>query len=321
MDAGSSHDVLVWGVRRYKGKRKTTYTLRWRVGGRVHQDTFATSKMADAFRARLLLAAQAAELFDIATGMPHSAVVETRRKVTWLSHAMEFVDAKWPHASPRHRKGIAEGLVTATVAAFVGKVPNVEDMRRALERWSFNTGARRANDVIPEQDAAAIRWAERHSPSLAEFAEAPRLRRVLDGLALRLDGRPASSSTVARKRSALYSALQYAVEIDELDVNPMDRIAWKPPAHTDVIDRRVVVNPEQARALLSAVRRTARSRCWVRHRRQVVNGPTPACPTKTGHSSTDLVEPHASLRPRLSSSTPSAGTWRRSPQASAAGSS
>jgi hypothetical protein len=25
MDAGSSHDVLVWGVRRYKGKRKTTY--------------------------------------------------------------------------------------------------------------------------------------------------------------------------------------------------------------------------------------------------------------------------------------------------------
>ncbi len=128
-------------------------------------------------------------------------------------------------------------------------------MRRALERWAFNAGTRRAGDEMPEEFSAAIRWAEKHSPTLAEFAGAQTLRRVLDGLAKRLDGRPASSSTVSRKRSALYSALQYAVEIDELDRNPMDRLAWKPPPHTDVVDRRVVVNPEQARALLAAVRR------------------------------------------------------------------
>lgn len=41
---------------------------------------------------------------------------------------------------------------------------------------------------------------------------------------------------MARKRSALYGALQYAVEIDELAVNPMDHVVWKSPAHTDVVD-------------------------------------------------------------------------------------
>ena len=36
----------------------------------------------------------------------------------------------------------------------------------------------------------------------------------------------------------------------------MDKVTWKAPAHTDVIDRRVVVNPDQARALLAEVRRS-----------------------------------------------------------------
>src|SRR5260370_7775268 len=35
--------------------------------------------------------------------------------------------------------------------------------------------------------------------------------------------------------------------------NPIDRMSWKPPQVSDVIDRRVVVNPRQARELLTAV--------------------------------------------------------------------
>lgn len=254
MATRTTFEVQVWGVRRYKGKRKTTYTVRWKVEGRIFQETFDTIKLAESFRARLLVGLRQAEPFDVQTGQPVN-VIEKPTELCWLDHAMAFVDVKWPHASPRHRKGIAEGLTTATVAALPAAGRDSTATRRALENWVFNSAARSGakDSEPPEEHADAVRWARRRSPSLVEMAEPARLRRVLDALALKLDGKPASSSTVARKRSALYSAFQYAVEVDALPANPMDRIAWKPPKHTDEVDRRVVVNPHQAKRLLAEV--------------------------------------------------------------------
>ena len=254
MSPRTTLEVQVWGVRRYKGKRKTTYTIRWKVEDRIFQETFDTIKLAESFRARLLVGMRQAEPFDVRTGLPIGAL-DKPSELSWLDHAMAFVDMKWPHASPRHRKGIAEGLTTATVAALPSGTIDPAALRRALEGWVFNTSARTAapDDEVPEDHVDAVRWAQRQSPSLVEMADPARLRRILDALALKLDGRPASSSTVARKRSAVYSAFQYAVEIDALPSNPMDRIAWRPPAHTDEVDRRVVVNPQQAKALLAEV--------------------------------------------------------------------
>ncbi|GAA2160961.1 phage integrase family protein [Humibacillus xanthopallidus] len=254
MTSRTTLDVQVWGVRRYKGKRKTTYTVRWRVEGRILQRTFDTIKLAESFRARLLVGLRQAEPFDVQTGQPVS-VLDKLPDVSWVDHAMTFVDVKWPHASPRHRKGIAEGLTTATVAALPASSIDPTVIRRALEGWVFNSAARSGSRETepPEEHAAAVRWARRHSPSLVDMAASALLRRVLEALALKLDGKPASSSTVARKRSALYSAFQYAVEVAALPTNPLDRIAWRPPTHTDEIDRRVVVNPHQAKELLDVV--------------------------------------------------------------------
>lgn len=254
MPPRTTRDVQVWGVRRYKGKRKTTYTVRWRVEGRILQKTFDTIKLAESFRARLLVGLRQAEPFDVQTGQPVN-VIDKPPELSWLDHAMAFVDVKWPHASPRHRKGIAEGLTTATVAALPAADRDSTAIRRALENWVFNSAARSGakDPEPPEEHADAVRWARRRSPSLVEMAEPARLRGVLDALALKLDGKPASSSTVARKRSTLYSAFQYAVEVDALPANPIDRIVWKPPKHTDEVDRRVVVNPHQAKKLLAEV--------------------------------------------------------------------
>lgn len=47
--------------------------------------------------------------------------------------------------------------------------------------------------------------------------------------------------------------LRYAVELEELPGNPLDRLSWKPPKVSEIVDRRVVVNPRQARELLIAV--------------------------------------------------------------------
>ncbi|MFB9830958.1 hypothetical protein [Actinoallomurus acaciae] len=47
--------------------------------------------------------------------------------------------------------------------------------------------------------------------------------------------------------------LQYAVELEELGSNPIDRVRWKPIKVAEAIDPRVVINPAQARELLAAV--------------------------------------------------------------------
>jgi hypothetical protein len=48
---------------------------------------------------------------------------------------------------------------------------------------------------------------------VAELESTPEVRRLLDGLAVKLDGTAAATATVRRKRAALYNALGYAVEL------------------------------------------------------------------------------------------------------------
>ncbi len=70
-------------------------------------------------------------------------------------------------------------------------------------------------------------------------------------LALRMDGAPASPSTIARKRAVFSGALKYAVELRLPDAHPMSLVSWTAPKTADEVDRRAVVNPAQARALLT----------------------------------------------------------------------
>jgi hypothetical protein len=76
---------------------------------------------------------------------------------------------------------------------------------------------------------------------------------VLDAISLRQDGRTAAPTTIARKRSVFANVLRYAVEVEELTSDPLLRLSWKPPKVSETVDRRVVVNPRQARELLTAV--------------------------------------------------------------------
>ncbi|MBN1174648.1 MAG: tyrosine-type recombinase/integrase [Micromonosporaceae bacterium] len=61
---------------------------------------------------------------------------------------------------------------------------------------------------------------------------------------------------VRRRRSVFYNALQFAIERELLDFNPVDRLRVRSSRRQKIasqIDRRVVVNPRQARELLTAV--------------------------------------------------------------------
>ena len=253
MSAEQSYDVRIWGIVKYKGRTATTYTVRWVVAGRKLQQTFATAKLAETFRSQLTVAARQGDAFSRAAGLP-SSMSESDSQRTWYEHACAFVDEKWPHASPRHRKSIAEALTTVTVALVSSDkgAPPPYELRTALFRWAFNTQARKLEP--PSEFDEALRWIESKSIPLSSLRETIRLKKALNALSLTLDGKAAAPSTVSRKRSAFYSALQYAVELELFESNPLDRVQWRKPASSDSVDRRVVVNPTQARGLLAAVR-------------------------------------------------------------------
>jgi hypothetical protein len=52
------------------------------------------------------------------------------------------------------------------------------------------------------------------------------VRDALDALAFTLDGRAAAATTSRRKRSIFYNILQYAVELEFLDFNPVDKLRF-----------------------------------------------------------------------------------------------
>lgn len=248
---GVTFDVRIWTIHRYKGARGTTYTVKWGVAGRRHQRTFATHKLAEAFRADLLVASRQGVPFFLKGGLP--ATLQTPEPApTWLEHAMQYVSVKWPAASPRHRRGIAESLtdVTLAVVAVGNGAPKGAELRRVLYSWAFNATARER--PLPDGLSAAFTWLQRHSPLLSELEGAALLRTALDRLAIRQDGSPAAPSTVARKRATLHNVLEYAVELELYTSNPLKRVRWKAPKRTDVVDRRAVVN------------RLRRGRCWKR---------------------------------------------------------
>jgi hypothetical protein len=88
---------------------------------------------------------------------------------------------------------------------------------------------------------------------VAELEKPRNVRAALDALTLCLDGTAAAATTIRRKRAVFHNVLGYAAELEELSANPLDRVKWKPPKVAEVVDRRVVVNPGQARELLIAV--------------------------------------------------------------------
>ena len=164
-----------------------------------------------------------------------------------------FVDAKWGLSSPRHRKSLAEALTTVTCALTrpSGIVPSGDLQRRALMNWCFNfaarTGGSSSDDATPPVNLLeVVRWLVSNSISLEEAAKPAQLRLALNAIGRRLDGTQVSQSTLARKRSALHSALDHAVELELLGANPLARLTSPRRTHPDTVDRRVVVNPEQA---------------------------------------------------------------------------
>ncbi|MBO0822450.1 MAG: site-specific integrase [Actinobacteria bacterium] len=247
-----SYDARVYKTEVYKGSRVTTYKVRWKVGHRHWKEAFRTAAQADSFRSALLTAARKGEAFSLATGRP-TAWERTRAETSWYEFACRYVDMKWKLASAKYRKDIARALTAATPALLAAGRARPDDaaIRRALLRYCFNT-KQRPNP--PDDVAEVLAWISQTSLPVAELAEASVTRRVLEHATGRLDGRNAAASTARRHRTILANAMDYAIELGLLDSNPIRALKWTAPKVSSQVDRRSVVNPQQARALLEGVR-------------------------------------------------------------------
>ena len=67
-------------------------------------------------------------------------------------------------------------------------------------------------------------------------------------------GRTRQPARPGRNRTILANAMDYGIELGLLEENAIRRIKWTTPKVSSQVDRRSVVNPRQARALLEAVR-------------------------------------------------------------------
>jgi hypothetical protein len=252
MNEGITYDVRVYRTEVYKGVTVTTYRVRWKAGKRLWREGFRTTAQADSFRSALLTAARKGEAFSLATGKP-TAWERKKADTTWYEFARAYVDMKWKQASTKYRKDIARALTAATPAMLLAGLGRPEDasIRRALVRWGFNTKQRAEP---PDDIAEVLAWVGRNSTAVSALAEAATARRVLEQATGRLDGKNAAASTARRNRTILANAMDYAVKLGLLDTNPVRALKWTAPKVSGQVDRRSVVNPRQARALLDAVR-------------------------------------------------------------------
>ncbi|MGC5015230.1 tyrosine-type recombinase/integrase [Streptosporangium sp. DT93] len=262
----TSYKVKFWGVRtntkpqgQGKKPRIVSHTVRWTVGNREKSATFKTKGLAESFLSQLRQAAKNGEAFDLSSGLPAS-MVEAKDARTWYGFAVAYVHAWWPHAAAKSREGMTDALanVTAVLMNDLPGRPDAETIRRALREFSFLPEDRRP--VPSPEIARAVRWLEAASLPLSALEEAKHTRAALESLALMLNGKAAATSTYRRKRAVFHHVLEYAVELGELPANPLHRVKLRKAKSGGEIDRRSVVNPAQARELLTAVTYVGRSR-------------------------------------------------------------
>jgi integrase len=247
----TTFNVRFWEIAHRKTKARP-YGVRWFVEGREHSEWFVTKALANSRRSQLMQAARAGDAFDVQSGLP---VSELRRQhsATLVELAQEYVAMKWPAQAANSRRSTIEALATAC-ASFVDSSPGppaVPVLRRVLTVHLLPPERRR--DVPGEREREAVDWLSKASRRVGELADLVAARELLDGLTRNQDGSPSAATVVGRKRAVVHNLLAYAVEREMLAVNPIFRVSWKRPKRVEQVDPRVVINPAQARELLTAL--------------------------------------------------------------------
>src|SRR5215467_9033232 len=222
-----SYAVRFWAIRPGKATRKRTHEVRWKVGHSPHSRTLGNKAQAENFLSELRQAAKRGEAFDTETGLPDSMMTAKQAR-SWYTLCLAYVETKWPYAAPKTRDAMTDALATVIPALVSENQPDWLDpilLRRALRHYALPPGSR-GHDRPPEI-AAALRWLEKASLPANMVSKPQHARAALDAISVLQDSRAASATTIARKRSVFANVIRYAVELEEMPSNPLDRLSWK----------------------------------------------------------------------------------------------
>lgn len=122
---------------------------------------------------------------DVQTGVP-----------AWSRAGQMFPGVGQPLSRP-------PGLTVAMLSDRRGK-PDDRLIRSALSRWGFNAAVR---GEAPSEVRHALNWIQAHTLKGSSLRDPATLRRVLDSLAVRLDGKPAGPNVTRRTRSVLSTSI------------------------------------------------------------------------------------------------------------------
>lgn len=251
MSSELTYNVRVWKTEVYRGAKVITYTVRWKVDARAWRRSFRTAAQADSFRSELMAAARRGEAFAAEVGLPTSWQRD-EPGTSWYDFTCAYLDMKWKSASAKYRRAIAQALAAALPAMVkqIARRPTDADIRRAVLGWGYNS---RLRESAPADAAIVLAWLAQYTRSVAELQRPADSRALLDAATTRLDGSRVAATSARRNRAVLLNALEYAVELGLLDSNPVKDLRWSAPRASYAIDRRRVINPDQARRLLAAV--------------------------------------------------------------------
>ncbi|MGH9188308.1 MAG: hypothetical protein ACRD0U_21275 [Acidimicrobiales bacterium] len=199
--------------------------MKWRVDARDKTRAFKTRAEAERLRARLQMAVIDGEGFDLATGLPMSWV---DREATWWSWSQQWLAIKWSQWAGHTRRSAVESLVALTP---VMKRPGAPPASTDVIDWLRVHGSRPGSaGWEPPPD-----WLGRWSVPLLDVDPAL-LESVRTRATTKLDGSPVSTEVARRRKTHLNSILRAAVRRGLLELNPMDRTEWKPPARTIAVE-------------------------------------------------------------------------------------
>ncbi|MFE1331791.1 tyrosine-type recombinase/integrase [Streptomyces microflavus] len=174
--------------------------------------------------------------------------------LSWYDFALEYLDMRWPLIAAKTRGETNEALCAISQAMLrdVRGRPSNQMLRRAMRGWAFVV-PRPEPVAVPADVRQALQWVAGASRPLVDLLDPAVMRAVLAALRLKQDGSVAAAETQRRKHKVLVHAVHYAIEQQKLEADPLAPIQWRVAETVDQVDPRVVANPAQARALLSAV--------------------------------------------------------------------
>lgn len=106
---------------------------------------------------------------------------------------------------------------------------------------------------LPADQKAALDWIERASLATAELGKTKVARLAVDQLKATRDGRKAADSYYTRRRGIFVNFIGYAIEREELDVNPLANSERRRRKKPGPIDRSVAFNPAQGAEMVTAI--------------------------------------------------------------------